>query len=361
MRTGEGSAPAAVVLRNVLKSFGTKGAPAVDSINLDIAPGELVTLLGPSGCGKTTTLRMIAGLEEPTSGSILIGEEDVTHLPAEKRDVTMVFQSYALFPHMNVFENVAYGLKVARRPRAEIASRVAEALDLVGLGPYPDRSVDALSGGQQQRVALARALVMKPRVILFDEPLSNLDAKLRHHVRAEIRALQQRLGLTAVYVTHDQEEALAISDRVVVMNAGKIEQIGPPRELYCHPATRFVADFIGAANILRGEWDGAQLHLGPARFDHVQSIAPGPVAVALRPESLRIATAGLPATVTGLSFLGATTQVDLETELGPVMALLSDEGAAGLAPGMRVNLDVSPGGLHLLPGDAPSAARIGQV
>ena len=352
MRTGEGSAPAAVVLRRVLKRFGPN-ALAVDAIDLDIAPGELVTLLGPSGCGKTTTLRMIAGLEEPTSGTITIGDEDVTHLPAEKRDVTMVFQSYALFPHMNVFENVAYGLKVARRPRPEIATRVAEALELVGLGPYPDRSVDALSGGQQQRVALARALVMKPRVILFDEPLSNLDAKLRHHVRAEIRALQRRLGLTAVYVTHDQEEALAISDRVVVMNAGRIEQIGPPRELYCRPASRFVADFIGSANILPGAWDGAQVRLGPARFDHAQSIATGPVSVVLRPESIRPAETGLPATVTGISFLGASTQIDLETGIGPIMALLPDEAATGLQPGQQIQITVAPGGMHLLPDARP--------
>jgi iron(III) transport system ATP-binding protein len=355
MRTGEGSAPAAVVLRRVMKRFGTS-APAVDAINLEIAPGELVTLLGPSGCGKTTTLRMIAGLEEPTSGSITIGDEDVTHLPAEKRDVTMVFQSYALFPHMNVFENVAYGLKVARRPRPEIAARVAEALDLVGLGPYPDRSVDALSGGQQQRVALARALVMKPRVILFDEPLSNLDAKLRTHVRAEIRALQRRLGLTAVYVTHDQEEALAISDRVVVMNAGRIEQIGSPRELYCQPASHFVADFIGAANVLRGVWDGKMVQLGQARYHHVQEMAPGPVSVVLRPESVRPAASGLPATISALSFLGSRTQIDLETEIGPIIALLPDEGAIGLEPGLQINLDVAPGGMHLLPSAAPGRA-----
>ncbi|MBL4916838.1 ABC transporter ATP-binding protein [Tabrizicola sp. DMG-N-6] len=355
---GEGNAPAAVVLRRVLKSFGT-GAPAVDTINLDIAPGELVTLLGPSGCGKTTTLRMIAGLEEPTAGSITIGDEDVTHLPAEKRDVTMVFQSYALFPHMNVFENVAYGLKVARRPRPEIAARVAEALDLVGLGAYADRSVDALSGGQQQRVALARALVMKPRVILFDEPLSNLDAKLRLRVRAEIRALQRRLGLTAVYVTHDQEEALAISDRVVVMKSGRIEQIGTPRDLYTRPATRFVADFIGSANILPGTWDGAQVFLDGIGFAHAQEdLAPGPVSVVLRPESLRPGPSGLPATVAAISFLGASTQVDLETAAGPVTALLPDAAAAGLETGQQTRLDIAGGGMHLLAGgeDAPQAA-----
>ncbi len=349
-------APAAVLLQSVLKSFGAD-APAVDSINLDIAPGELVTLLGPSGCGKTTTLRMIAGLEEPTSGAIIIGDEDVTHLPAEKRDVTMVFQSYALFPHMNVFANVAYGLKVARRPRAEISQRVDEALALVGLEAYAQRSVDALSGGQQQRVALARALVMKPRVILFDEPLSNLDAKLRHHVRAEIRSLQQRLGLTAVYVTHDQEEALAISDRVVVMNSGRIEQVGSPRELYRSPATRFVADFIGSANIVPGRWDAGKVTLGPASFEHDQDIAPGAVSVVLRPEALRPAETGLPAKVTQVSFLGASTQVDFDTEVGEVMALLPDDEATGLEVGKDVTLTIVPGGMHLLPPEAAEEAK----
>jgi iron(III) transport system ATP-binding protein len=346
--------PAAVLLQSVMKSFGA-GALAVDEIDLTIAPGELVTLLGPSGCGKTTTLRMIAGLEQPTSGAIVIGNEDVTHLPAEKRDVTMVFQSYALFPHMNVFSNVGYGLRVARRPRAEIAARVAEALALVGLEAYAQRSVDALSGGQQQRVALARALVMKPRVILFDEPLSNLDAKLRHHVRAEIRSLQQRLGLTAVYVTHDQEEALAISDRVVVMNAGRIEQIGTPRELYRKPATRFVADFIGSANIVSGQWDGTNVRLGSAVFAHSQDMAPGAVSVVLRPEAVRPADQGLPATVTAISFLGATTEVVFDTEIGEVTALLPDQEAAGLALGQKVALRITPGGMHLLPSNAASA------
>lgn len=340
--------PATVRLDNIVKQFGT-GAPAVDAVNLDIAPGELVTLLGPSGCGKTTTLRMIAGLESPTEGHITIGEDEVTHLPAEKRDVTMVFQSYALFPHMNVMANVGYGLKVARRPRAEIAARVSEALELVGLEAYGDRSVDALSGGQQQRVALARALVMKPRVILFDEPLSNLDAKLRHHVRAEIRALQQRLGLTAVYVTHDQEEALAISDRVVVMNAGRIEQQGKPRELYHRPASHFVADFIGSANILPGRFDGQRIELGNAIIPHVQGIASGPVGVVIRPEAARISSTGLKAKVVSVSFLGPVTEVTFQTNVGQITANLPDEAISGLNPGATVALDFAPGSLHLLP------------
>jgi len=241
-----------VELRNLVKRFG-RDVVAVNDVDLHIDRGELVTLLGPSGCGKTTILRMIAGLERPSEGTIHLDEDDVTRLPAYLRDVTMVFQSYALFPHMSVFENVAYGLRVARRPKDEIAARVAEALDMVGLGHLGERATTALSGGQQQRVALARALVIHPRVLLFDEPLSNLDAKLRKRVRDDIRELQQRLGITAVYVTHDQEEALAISDRVVVMRDGVIEQQGSPHELYSRPATRFVADFIGQGVFVDGQ------------------------------------------------------------------------------------------------------------
>ncbi len=345
--------PAAVNLTGIVKRFGN-GAPAVDDVNLQIAPGELVTLLGPSGCGKTTTLRMIAGLEDPTDGAITIGEDEVTHLPAEKRDVTMVFQSYALFPHMNVRANVGYGLRVARRPRAEVTERVDEALALVGLEAYAERSVDALSGGQQQRVALARALVMKPRVILFDEPLSNLDAKLRHHVRAEIRALQQRLGLTTVYVTHDQEEALAISDRVVVMNAGRIEQQGSPRDLYTRPVSHFVADFIGSANILRGRYDGQMIEMAGARVPHRQEIAAGPVGVMVRPEAVRLlpsddGTQGLAATVVSVSFLGPVNEVVFKTAVGDITANLSDEAMAGLHAGAAVTLGFTARGVHLLP------------
>lgn len=289
---------------------------------------------------------MIAGLEDPTAGTITIGDDEVTHLPAEKRDVTMVFQSYALFPHMNVRANVGYGLSVARRPRAEITERVNDALDLVGLGAYADRAVDALSGGQQQRVA--RALVMKPRVILFDEPLSNLDAKLRHHVRAEIRALQQRLGLTAIYVTHDQEEALAISDRVVVMNAGRIEQIGSPRDLYARPASHFVADFIGSANTVPGHYDGRVIHLGDARLSHAQDMATGPVSVIIRPEAVRVSLEGLAARVLSVSFLGPVNQVEFDTAVGPITANLPDDLMDGVQVGGQVALTFVGRGLHLL-------------
>ncbi len=242
--------PARVVFDKVTKRYGTSAVAAVDQVSLDFPAGKLVTLLGPSGCGKTTTLRMIAGLEMATSGRILIGDDDVTKLPATARDVSMVFQSYALFPHMTVMENVSYGLKMSGFAKGVIVPKANDVLKQLGLDKLAARYPNELSGGQQQRVAVARAIVLEPRVLLFDEPLSNLDAKLRRYVRQEIRDLQQSLGLTVVYVTHDQEEALAVSDTIVVMNNAVIAQTGTPRELHDLPQTRFVADFIGEANVL---------------------------------------------------------------------------------------------------------------
>ncbi|WP_119274943.1 ABC transporter ATP-binding protein [Taklimakanibacter deserti] len=242
---------AAVRLQSVSKAFGA--VTAVADIDLVIEPGTLVTLLGPSGCGKTTTLRMIAGLEMPSAGKVLIGDKDVTLLPPNERDVSMVFQSYALFPHMTVMENVSYGLSQSNLSRAAQRAKAQEGLALVGLSGYDDRLPSELSGGQQQRVAVARALVLEPQVLLFDEPLSNLDAKLRRKMREDIREIQLKLGLTSVYVTHDQEEALAVSDRIVVMNKGRIAQAGTPADLYERPADAFVADFIGSANLVPGE------------------------------------------------------------------------------------------------------------
>ncbi|MCC7450445.1 MAG: ABC transporter ATP-binding protein [Anaerolineae bacterium] len=243
-----------LVLEQVAKIFPQRGSAgmvtAVDHVSLNIRQGEFVTLLGPSGCGKTTTLRLIAGFEAPTHGRILLDERDITAQPPNKRDMAMVFQSYALFPHMSVFDNVAYGLQTHHVPAGTIRTKVNDALDVMSLTGLGDRRPNQLSGGQQQRVALARCLVMEPRVLLFDEPLSNLDAKLRVAMRSEIRALQRRLNITSVYVTHDQVEAMAMSDRIVVMNAGRIEQIGSPEEIYRRPATRFVADFIGRANFI---------------------------------------------------------------------------------------------------------------
>lgn len=241
-------------LRNLSKVFSGRGGEgkvvAVDDVNLDINEGEFVTLLGPSGCGKTTTLRLVAGFEFPTEGEIILDGERINDLPANRRDMSMVFQSYAIFPHLSVFENIAYGLKIKRLSRDHIQRQVADVLQLTELTGLENRAPNQLSGGQQQRVALARALVMEPKVLLLDEPLSNLDAKLRDQMRTEIRRIQQTLGITSVYVTHDQIEAMTLSDRIVVMNAGRIEQIGTPDEIYRRPASAFVADFIGRTNFV---------------------------------------------------------------------------------------------------------------
>ncbi len=241
-------------LINITKKFpsldGDGEFTAVDRINLDIQSGELTTLLGPSGCGKTTTLRMVAGFESITSGSLLLGEESIESVPPNKRDMAMMFQSYALFPHMTVYNNIRYGLKIQKLPEAEIRRRTEQIIDLMQIRGMENRLPSKISGGQQQRVALARAVVIEPKVLLFDEPLSNLDAKLREYMRDELRALQKRLGITSLYVTHDQSEAMAISDKVVLMNKGKIMQVGSPRELYNEPASLFVADFIGKSNFL---------------------------------------------------------------------------------------------------------------
>jgi iron(III) transport system ATP-binding protein len=347
----EGLSPATVELRNLVKRFG-KDVYAVNNIDITIEKGELLTLLGPSGCGKTTALRLIAGLEQPTQGQIFLDDQDVARLPAYLRDVTMVFQSYALFPHMSVFDNVAYGLRVARRPKDETAQRVAEALAMVGLADLGHRAPNQLSGGQQQRVALARALVIRPRVLLFDEPLSNLDAKLRKRVREDIRSLQQRLGITSVYVTHDQEEALAISDRVVVMRDGKIEQVGSPHQLYTRPATRFVADFIGSANFLPGHFDGAEVDLFGYRWPHEQDVAHGAVTVMMRPEAVEFALdgeAGFEAMVRSTAYLGAVTEYVFEVAGHEVFANLTGTGMSEARPGDLVRLRLKPAAVSLLP------------
>jgi putative spermidine/putrescine transport system ATP-binding protein len=237
------------------KNYGD--VAAVRDVSLDITPGEFVALLGPSGCGKTTTLRMVAGFVQPSTGQILLGDVDVTRLPPERRDMGMVFQSYALFPHMTVQANIEFGLKCHRLVRAERTQRIDEVLDLVGLAAMADRYPRQLSGGQQQRVALARVMALRPRLLLFDEPLSNLDAKLRLQMRDEIRRLQRQSGVTALFVTHDQEEAMTMADRIVVMSKGHVEQVGTPADVYDRPRTRFVADFIGAANFFEGTVEGA--------------------------------------------------------------------------------------------------------
>ncbi len=326
--------PARVVFDRVTKRYGTSTTAAVDQISLDFPAGKLVTLLGPSGCGKTTTLRMIAGLEMATSGRILIGDEDVTHLPATARDVSMVFQSYALFPHMSVLENVSYGLKMSGHAKGEIASRVRDVLKQLGLENLSARYPNELSGGQQQRVAVARAIVLEPRVLLFDEPLSNLDAKLRRYVRQEIRDLQQALGLTVVYVTHDQEEALAVSDIVVVMNNATIAQQGTPRELHDRPLTRFVADFIGGANVLPCEivstqGEHATIRLGELSL-HTNNCTGGTALrhVAVRPNRVALMPTGSPGTLDAMiqkaTYVGEQMEYTVQTALGDLFVTSHD-------------------------------------
>ena len=274
---------------------------AVHDVSLDIQPGSFVTLLGPSGCGKTTTLRMVAGFESPDEGEIYLGGEPINALTPNKRDTAMVFQSYALFPHYNVFDNVAYGLRLRKVPKPEIERRVKEILELVEMGGMESRMTNQLSGGQQQRVALARALVVEPGVLLFDEPLSNLDAKLRVSMRTEIRRIQQKLGITAIYVTHDQSEAMAISDQIIIMKKGVIAQMGSPMDIYYHPVDEFVADFIGEANFLKGLSKGMRDNACVVDVDGRECLVATDGAfeagreceIVLRPEAIRIGETGM--------------------------------------------------------------------
>jgi iron(III) transport system ATP-binding protein len=355
---------ASVVFENVSKVYANS-VRAVDDISLRVDPGELVTLLGPSGCGKTTTLRMIAGLERATEGRILIGEQDVTGLPATERDVSMVFQSYALFPHMTVFENVAYGLESSRAPKAAVAEKARAGLDLVGLAGYGDRLPSELSGGQQQRVAVARALVLEPQVLLFDEPLSNLDARLRRRVREDIRDIQTKLGLTVVYVTHDQEEALAVSDRIIVMNDAAIAQIGTPRELYDAPADAFVADFIGEANLIPCQvvavsGGRAEVRAGPLiRCFDARGLAPGPARIAVRPSRIGLAARDTPGAIPGelvkATYVGSRMEYQVATALGDVFVTSEDVGTA-FAAGVEVGLMLAESGPVLVAAAATSLA-----
>ncbi|HET9337716.1 MAG TPA: ABC transporter ATP-binding protein [Casimicrobiaceae bacterium] len=347
---------ASIAFRHVVKRYGD--VVAVDGVSFDVAAGTLVTFLGPSGCGKTTILRMIAGLELPTSGRVLIGGEDVTEVGAAERDVSMVFQSYALFPHLSVLENVRYGLVVSGTARAEADERARSTLATVGLPGFDARLPSELSGGQQQRVAVARALVLEPAVLLFDEPLSNLDARLRRQMRDEIRELQQRLSLTVVYVTHDQAEAMAVSDRIVVMNRAVIAQEGAPRDLYERPRDPFVASFMGDANRVRGvlarrDGDLGDVHIGAVtlRLPH-RGLPDGEVEIAIRPEAIELVDAtGAPirGTVRKASYLGGLMEYTLDTDVGELFAT-SFAVDCPRPPGSAVGVKLAGHGVVVIPG-----------
>jgi iron(III) transport system ATP-binding protein len=352
------TAAAGIELRGVSKRYGDKpDAPlAVCDVSFSIAPGTLTTLLGPSGCGKTTTLRIIAGLESPSAGSVFINGRDVTLLGPAERNVSMVFQSYALFPHMNVIANVAYGLEVSGTPKRAARERARAAMANVGLRSFDTRLPSELSGGQQQRVALARALVLEPAVLLFDEPLSNLDARLRRSMREEIRALQQRLGLTVAYVTHDQGEALAVSDRIIVMDHGVIAQAGTPDELYERPASEFVAGFMGEAMLFDATWraDG-KVQLGPVVVEALALASAGAaghaVKLAVRPEAWRIVAPGegeLAAQVLKAAYLGSTREYTFETPLGAIFVVAAGASRT-LEPGERASLRLAGHGVAVVP------------
>ena len=357
-----------IVFEQITKRYGASAdAPlVVQGISFEVPQGTLTTILGPSGCGKTTTLRMIAGLESPTSGRISIGGCDVTTLGPAQRNVSMMFQSYALFPHMSVLQNVMYGLRMSGVDKAAAQTRAQQALRSVGLVDLDERSPGELSGGQQQRVALARALVLEPAVLLFDEPLSNLDARLRREMREEIRTLQQRLGLTVAYVTHDQNEALAVSDHIIVMNQGRIAQHGTPRQLYEAPQSEFVAGFMGEATL----WDAqqgasGQVNLGPLVIAAVATgssaqqprTQAGPVKVAVRPQAWRIGASGsgLPATLARAAYLGSHYEYHFDSALGPVF-VISHDLSQHLAPGAQVGLSLGAQGVSVLHADAPALA-----
>ena len=356
-----GSGGTSVVLQNLSRAFGA--TRALDGLSIEMAPGELVALLGPSGCGKTTALRIVAGFETADSGSVLVDGKDISSVPAARRDMGMVFQSYSLFPNMSAVDNVGFGLRMRKVGTSERRTKAAELLEMVGLAPQAKQFPHQLSGGQQQRVALARALAIEPRVLLLDEPLSALDAKVRLQLREQIRTLQQRLGTTTLFVTHDQEEALSMADRVGVMSNGQLEQIAAPDELYDHPATAFVAEFVGVMNRIPGELQsaGTVAVLGvtvPVRGESQAEAFGGDraVDVLVRPEGLRMEVIengnGI---VTTRTFLGSVTRVGVMLS-GDVAVRIdkSSSEAAALAPGTSVSVTLPPEAVHVVPRAAAS-------
>jgi len=332
----------AVSLIGLRRTYGALNA--LDGLTLEIEPGEMVVLLGPSGCGKTTALRILAGLDRADEGEVRVGGEDITRVPANKRDMGMVFEAYSLFAHMTVRDNVAFGLRLRGQDRGRRLARAREMLDLVGLSAFEDRYANQLSGGQQQRVALARALAVEPAVLLLDEPLSALDAKVRVQLREEIRRVQLDVGTTTLFVTHDQEEALAVADRVGVMNAGRLDQIAPPTELYARPATRFVAEFVGLSNRLHAEVSNGQASLLGSRLGLLNgSVESGSGQALVRPEAVHIAESSEPnARVVSVGFLGPFSRVHCRLEDGQlVVAQIPSAEAVRLRPedGVRVKVD----------------------
>ena len=341
-----------VEFKNISKRYGPDASSplAVKGISFEIQKGSLTTIVGPSGCGKTTTLRMIAGLESPTSGQIIMGGKDVTTLGPADRNVSMMFQSYALFPHMNVVENVMYGLKMSGIVKDAARSRAGDALKNVGLVGFDLRLPSELSGGQQQRVALARALVLEPEVLLFDEPLSNLDARLRREMREEIRTLQQRLSLTVAYVTHDQSEALAVSDQIIVMDQGLIAQCGMPQDLYEYPKSEFVAGFMGEAMLFPAQADAnGTVSLGPLRITPRQRVEQGAVKAAVRPEAWHIGPpgVGLAARLAKSAYLGSNYEYNFDTELGSIF-VVSPDLTRVLQVGQDVGLSLADHGVSVV-------------
>ena len=346
--TGGATAPPDIRLEGVTKRFDD--VVAVDNLTLDVPHGAFFALLGPSGCGKTTTLRMIGGFEDPSEGTIFLGDRDVTDLPPYRRDVNTVFQSYALFPHLSIFENVAFGLRRRGVGGKDLRQQVTRILELVQLAGYEKRKPRQLSGGQQQRIALARALVNSPRVLLLDEPLGALDLKLRKEMQLFIKALQHDLGITFIHVTHDQEEAMTMADSIAVMNGGHIEQLGSPDDLYERPATPFVARFLGVSNLLQGEADGdgnVRLKDGTIVRAPASKGRKGPVAVGIRPEKIRLG-AGEENTLAGdvreRAYIGVSTQYIVDTPHGPITVYVqnTDPRASAVQAGDQVTLSWSP-------------------